>query len=253
MATFRGASHKQNIYFNRDFHADIDCFIQFLPSFNGITFIGKNAVDDTQSLFLDASLTGMGAVWRDHVYATPTREIPGFVLTIVHLEMFNVLLALRVWGREWRHSSVKYFCDNHSVVQVVRTGKTRDPLLALCIRNIWLQAAVYDINLVIEHIAGKDNRIADTLSHIHSTRMVDENTLLNLLKSYYWELCIYNCRSKPGDTFKCIGSGSHSQNKKHIDHLPGPHIAGPGPLMSPLTRHLYCSWTYQLNSQFILL
>ena len=180
-------SHKQKNYLNRDFHADIDWFIRFLPSFNGITFIGKNAVDDKQSLFLDASFTGMGVVWRDRVYATPIREIPGFVLTIVHLEMFNVLLALRVWGQEWRHSSVKIFCDNHSVVQVVRTGKTRDPFLTLCIRNIWLQTAVYDINLVIEHIADMDNRIADTLSRIHSTRMVDANTLLNLLKNYYWE------------------------------------------------------------------
>ena len=183
LATFRGASHKQKIYLNRDFHADIDWFIQFLPSFNGITFIRKNVVDETQSLFLDASLTGMGAVWRDHVYATPTREIPGFVLTIVHLEMFNVLLVLKVWGREWRHSSVKIFCDNHSVVQVVKTGKTRDTFLALCIRNMWLQTAVYDITLVIEHIAGKDNRIADTLSRIHSTRTVDENILLNPLSS----------------------------------------------------------------------
>ena len=55
LTTFRGASHKQKIYLNKD----IDWFLQFLPLFNGITFIEKNAVDDTQSLFLDASLTGM--------------------------------------------------------------------------------------------------------------------------------------------------------------------------------------------------
>ena len=187
LATFREGSHKQKIYLNKAFHADIDWFIKFLPSFNGITFIEKNAVDDTQSLFLDASLTGLGAVWRDRVYATPVREIPGFVLTIVHLEMFNVLLALRVWGQHWRHSSVKIFCDNHSVVQVVKNGKTRDPFLALCIRNIWLHTALYDVHLIIEHIAGKENRIADTLSRIHSNKLVDENILKHLVKNYHWE------------------------------------------------------------------
>ena len=171
LAMFRGASHKQKIYLNKDFHADIDWFLQFLPLFNGITFIEKNVVDDTQSLFLDASLTGMGAVWRDRVHATPVREIPGFVLTIVHLEMFNVLLALRIWGQKWSHSSIRIFCDNYSLVQVV----------------IWLHTAIYDINLVIEHIAGKENRIADTLSRIYSSRMVDENTLQNLLENYFWE------------------------------------------------------------------
>ena len=144
-------------------------------------------VDDTQSLFLDASLTGLGAVWRDRVYATPVREIPGFVLTIVHLEMFNVLLALRVWGQHWRHSSIKIFCDNHSVVQVVKNGKTRDPFLALCIRNIWLQTAIYDVHLIVEHVAGKENRIADTLSRIHSNKLVDENILMHLVKNYHWE------------------------------------------------------------------
>ena len=91
-----------------------------------------------QTLFLDACLTGMGAIWRNRVYATPIHNCGDLKLTIVHLMMMNIVIALRVWGRLWHHGSISVKCDNLSVVQVVKTGKTRDSFLALCDRNIWL-------------------------------------------------------------------------------------------------------------------
>ena len=152
----------------------------------------KNEVEATQTLFLGASLTGIGTVWRNCLYATPVREIPGFMLTIVHLEMFNIFLALRVWGNKWHHSSIRMLCDNDSVVQVIRTGKTRDPFLALCIRNIWLHTAHYDIDLVIDHVLGKKKRMADTLSRIYSSKSVDKIILQNLLEHYQWEKVLHS-------------------------------------------------------------
>ena len=83
-----------------------------------------------------ASLTGIGGVWDNRVYASPNIGIPGFELKIVHLEMINVLIAIRVWANYWRHKKVTFFCDNMAVVQVVQSGKTKDPMLAACIRNM---------------------------------------------------------------------------------------------------------------------
>ena len=80
-----------------------------LPSFNGITFLKKLEVQESDTLHLDASLIGLGAVWNNRVYSTPIFEIPGFHLTIVHLEMLNIVIALRTWGRFWKHSSIKFF------------------------------------------------------------------------------------------------------------------------------------------------
>ena len=48
-----------------------------------------------------------------------------------------------------------------AVAQVVGSGKTKDPYLAACLRNLWLLTASYDINLVVEHIQGTKNIIAD--------------------------------------------------------------------------------------------
>ena len=58
-----------------------------------------------------------------------------------------MLIAIRVWAKHWQYKKVTFFCDNMAVVQVVHSGKTKDPMLAACIRNIWLEASTYDITI----------------------------------------------------------------------------------------------------------
>ena len=77
LALFRANHESGIIRLNSDFYKDIDWFLKFLPKFNGITFFSKPEVDETQFLYLDACLTGMGAVWRDRVYATHVLSTPG--------------------------------------------------------------------------------------------------------------------------------------------------------------------------------
>ena len=187
LALFRQNSGRARIQLNEEFQRDIAWFLEFLPTFNGITYFRKPEVDESQTLFLDASLTGLGGVWRRRVFATPVRQIPGFELTIVHLEMLNVVIALRLWGSQWRHMRIHIFCDNYSVVQVIRSGKTKDPFLALCIRNLWLLTAHNDIEIEINHIPGVKNSIADTLSRIYSPKPVNNEILQDLLDNYNWD------------------------------------------------------------------
>ena len=187
LAVFRNSSHLRTIHLSDEFHKDIQWFLTFLPSYNGISYIYKPKMDKGQSLYLDASLTGMGAVWRNRVYATPIHNCGDLNLKIVHLEMLNIIIALKVWGVKWRHSAIDIFCDNLGVVQVVETGKTKDSFLALCIRNIWLLTASLDIQLNINHVPSVHNVIADTLSRIYSDRPVNLDLLSILQDNYIWE------------------------------------------------------------------
>ena len=57
---FRRNSHLRKIYRTSDFH--IQWFLVVLPIYNGISHANKPNFNDSQLLFLDASLTGMGAV-----------------------------------------------------------------------------------------------------------------------------------------------------------------------------------------------
>ena len=54
--------------------------------------------------------------------------------------------------------------DNQAVVDIWRRGSTRDSETMALVRLLYFCAARYDINVVIIHISGVDNCIADSLS-----------------------------------------------------------------------------------------
>ena len=99
---------------------DINWFLKFLPSFNGITSFDQKSIDG--SIELDASLQGLGAVWGNQVYAIDVTL--GYLdFQIVHLEMLNILVALKAWGSQWLHKRISIACDNEAVVYVLNSGK----------------------------------------------------------------------------------------------------------------------------------
>ena len=176
--------HKARIQLTQDFFRDIQWFLKFLPTFNGITFFRKSPILRLGSLHLDACLSGLGAIWNHRVYSTP---IPNFTLGIGHLEMWNIVIALRMWGHLWRRFSIQIFCDNLAVVQVMNTHKTKDPFLSICDRNVWLLAASHDILLQVHHVRGKDNAEADLLSRLYSDTPVDPVLLQCLTNTCTWD------------------------------------------------------------------
>ena len=74
------------------------------------------------------------------------------MFTIVHMEMWNVLLALRLWGHIWHRKQIVVKCDNQAVMSVINTGVTRDNGLGALVQNIWLETALRDIKLKVVHI-----------------------------------------------------------------------------------------------------
>ena len=89
------------------------------------------------------------------------------MFNIVHFEMWNVLLALRLWGQVWKSKQIVIKCDNEAVVSVVNTGVTKDNGLGAIVQNIWLETAPRDIQLKLIHVKGKNNQCADLLSRWH--------------------------------------------------------------------------------------
>ena len=78
--------------------------------------------------------------------------------------MLNILVAIRVWGSQWQGKAIRIACDNQAVVMVLNSGKTRDLTLAAIARNLFMEAAHFDILLKTVHIMGVCNEIADSLS-----------------------------------------------------------------------------------------
>ena len=155
----RAMGNQKTITVNADFKRDLRWFQSFVPQFNGKAFLDHPKID--HEIELDSSLQGLGARWGFQVYAF---TIPlGFKqYNVVHLEMINILVAIRTWGQAWTGKTLLVHCDN--VASVLSTGATKDLTLAAMARNITMEVAKLDINLRTVHIAGKTNIVADCLS-----------------------------------------------------------------------------------------
>ena len=136
-------------------------FSTFFRQFNGVVYYEVKPVQ--AELHLDACLTGFGGTFDNQCYALPIpKDFNNY--SIVHLEMLNIVVALKFWGTQWSCTKLLVKCDNMAVVNVLISGKTKDPILACCACNIWLLSATYNISIHIEHISGKSNIVADLLS-----------------------------------------------------------------------------------------
>ena len=143
------------------FFRDLNWFCTFLNQFNGVVYYDPRPIQ--AELHLDACLTGMGGIFENQCYSLPIPK-DFHQYSIVHLEMLNIVVALKVWATQWSNKKLRIKCDNMAVVEVLTSGKTKDNILATCARNVWLLCAIFNISIHIEHIPGKQNVIADLLS-----------------------------------------------------------------------------------------
>ena len=130
-----------------DMLSDIDWWLTFLPHFN------------------DSSLHRGGATCFDECtsFAFP-RDIEELALHINALELFVLVMAVKIWAPKLAGSIFQISCDNDAAVQVVRSGRTRDAFMQRCLRQLWLTSARYDLDLHVSHIPGVHNVFADCLS-----------------------------------------------------------------------------------------
>ena len=131
-----------------------------------------------------AFLEGLGGCYDNYVYAL---RIPrGFNnYNIAHLEIINVVVALKIWGHMWANKPIHIMCDNMAVVEVLTYGTARDSIMATCTRNVWLLAAMFNVNIIVCHIRGLDNYIADLLFRWHLTADNSKNFNM-LLENPFW-------------------------------------------------------------------
>ena len=186
LATLREAPETGPILLSVEFHKDIAWFNRFLPLFNGKVYFKKHLHTPITNVFVDASLTGVGGVWDEMVYAVPLARLQNLPprCSIVHLEMVNVFVALNLWKLRLAGKSLIIHCDNAAVVSTLNSGRAFDQFLLKVARNIWLLTAVHDIDLQVRHIPGKKNVVADTLSRWFSGRI--DNLTVHKFASFRW-------------------------------------------------------------------
>ena len=84
------------------------------------------------------------------------------------LELYTIVVAVKFWAPKLHLRKFIVSCDNEAAVTVVNSGKSKDPFMKRCLRELWFTAAVYDCELTARHIPGVHNVLADALSRWHA-------------------------------------------------------------------------------------
>ena len=163
LGVLRSAPAKGKIKLTTGFFKDIQWFNKFLEKFNGVVKI-YNIASKCYEVYVDASLTRVGGILNNNVYSTAIPQPILNIASIVHLEAANILIAFELWASYWENSKLTIWCDNLAVVHAFTFCKIRDAWLMACVRNVWQFTIIYNINLVVKHIAGQKNIDADILS-----------------------------------------------------------------------------------------
>ena len=107
---------KNSITLTQDFKRDLHWFHKFLTIYNGVSYFDNKKVDEV--LELDACLTGLGGRWGNKVCHLPIEgQFKNLAITL--LEMVNILVAVKLFAREWQKRKICVKCDNLAVVQVL--------------------------------------------------------------------------------------------------------------------------------------
>jgi len=121
-------------------------------------------------LYTDASSTlGYGAYWQGHWFNSKWRTNQQ-EYSIQWKELYAIVAAAQTWGHLWSRKRILFHCDNQAVTEIWRTGTSRSPELMHLVRSLYFIAANNNFTLLITHIQGSHNNIADALSRLQMER-----------------------------------------------------------------------------------
>ena len=163
---------QHHITMNCEARRDIAWWLRFLPSWNGRAIIPDPhwTRSPDLELFTDASGSiGYGIFYAGHWVANPwPLELQN--RSIQWKELYPIALACLLWGHLWSGKKLLFHCDNQAVVDIWASGTSRDPLIMHLVRSIFFSAATNHFTVLVTHIVGTNNSIADSLSRLQISR-----------------------------------------------------------------------------------
>lgn len=149
---------------------DLDVWIQFLRSFNGVSFWRTDLrLEAELQIHSDASgAMGFGVYFRGHWCAEPWPHkwvVSGVCTDLTFLELFPILVVVWLWGDHMANHSVHFWRDNLVVVYVLNSLNSRSHRVMVLVRAFTLRCLRLNILFWARHIPGLRNEVADALSH----------------------------------------------------------------------------------------
>ena len=151
---------------------DLLMWYNFLQEWNGVSLfydlVSITSLD--MELFTDASLIGFGGIFKTQWFCSVWPEcIPSVDdddLSMAFRELYPIVAAALIWGKQWTGKRIVFVCDNQSSVYILQRGRSRCLPIMKLMRTLTWTAARNNFHFVSRHLSGERNKIADSLSRL---------------------------------------------------------------------------------------
>lgn len=147
---------------------DIKWFYLYAKASNGVALFHINR--PVCEIECDSSLSGGGGNSGRYCYTWKySADHQARFKSIHQLEAVNLVVAVKTLAPRTAAAGDKVivWTDNISSSFALQTGRTKDPILACCARELWLVAATHNQDIHIAHRRGELIPLADALSRLH--------------------------------------------------------------------------------------
>ena len=154
------------IRLTREWQLDLQWWLDFLPNWNGVYFFDLPQWAPLADFELSSDISGKlgfgvynNGAWFCRAWL-PIQQPLG----MAYKELFPIVLACHIWDQSWANKRIKFWCDNQSVVHILKSGTSKDEKMMHLVRTLFLVPAKFNFRVYAEHLPGKTNKIADSLS-----------------------------------------------------------------------------------------
>ena len=158
----------------RHFRDDIRWWLQFLPTWNGVSIVADDIWNNSSKLqlFTDASDTAVSAYFNGQWCILPYELEMSYLreMSINFGELFAIIMAMCTWGNILAGTKILLFCDNLSVCQIINSGVSKNVDIMKLVRTLFFVCASFSIECRAVHISSFHNAIADSLSRLDFIR-----------------------------------------------------------------------------------
>ncbi|XP_063055926.1 uncharacterized protein LOC134449746 [Engraulis encrasicolus] len=151
--------------------SDLGFWCQLLRSWNGVSFFYNDVHEssDSLALFTDAAPSvGFGGYfqgqWFADTWPVEFRTPASGSASIALFEIYPIVVASMLWGKDWSRKRIVLHCDNEAVVNIINKGRSSCTSIMSLVRRLTWQSVLLNFIITAEHIPGSHNVVADALS-----------------------------------------------------------------------------------------
>ena len=166
----RRPNHKTRL--TRGMKEDLEIWLRFLSNYNGATvMLDKEWCSNSDLELFTDSAAGMGkgfGIYFEGRWAQscwPSKwENTDIMNDITFLELFPVVVAVNLWGSYLKNKKILFHVDNQAVVVIINKKSSKSQRVMSLVRKLVLVCLEFNILIKAEHISGRFNSLADSLS-----------------------------------------------------------------------------------------